>query len=211
MDDTSLEPAKNPQGVYRSRLERTAFEAWVAKMVLGGHAQDKLVELYEEEFNKITTQSTISKTITKLRKDWKVSAREDTEMYINMELERLDVMEQIAWENYRTCGGTIQDTLVQDLFYYDPEGKNEKKRQSITTIKTKDVPMLAMKWFDRILKIQTDRRKVLKLEATVNINNIMAVKGYAYFNPGKDWEQQPPNLPEPNVVDAEFEDNYEQG
>ena len=131
-------------------------------------------------------------------------------MYINMELERLDVMEQIAWENYRTCGGTIQDTVVQDLFFYDPEGKNEKKRQSMTTIKTKDVPMLAMKWFDRILKIQTDRRKVLKLEATVNINNIMAVKGYAYFNPAEDWSQQPPNLPEPNVIDAEFEDDHAQ-
>ena len=64
-----------------------------------------------------------------------------------------------------------------------------------------------MHWFDRILKIQESRRKVLRMEAVVNVNNIMAVKGYAFFDPGKDWEQQHPNVPDGNVVDAEFEES----
>jgi hypothetical protein len=209
MTEQSLEPIQQSKGVYRSELERTAFESWVAKMILSGYTYKQLADLYKEEFDRAVSKQQVSVAITKLRKEWKLAAREDTNMYINMELERLDIAETEAWHQYRNVGGTVQDTQVQDLFYYDKDGKNEKKRQSVTTVSTKEDPRLAMQWFEKILKIQAARRKVLKLEATVNINNIMAVKGYAYFNPGKDWSKEPPNLPEPNVIDAEFSEKRE--
>ena len=210
MSEQNLEPIKPSKGVYRSELERTAFESWVAKMILSGHTQNQLIALYEQEFDRSATAEQVSRTLTKLRKEWKLAAREDTNMYINMELERLEVMEHEAWEQYRNVGGTIQDTEVKDLFFYNEDGK-ERRGQSLTTVKTKEDPRLAMQWFDKILKIQAARRKVLKLEATVNINNVMAVKGYAFFNPGKDWSEEPPNLPEPNVIDAEFSERGENG
>lgn len=204
MTEQNLEPIEASKGVYRSELERTAFESWVAKKILSGHTHKQLTALYEEEFDRSITRSMVTNTVAKLRKDWKIAAREDTNMYINMELERLELMEIEAWDQYRNCGGTIQDTEVKDLFFFDKEGKESKKGQSLVTTKTKEDPRLAMQWFDKILKIQAARRKVLKLEATVNINNVMAVKGYAFFNPGKDWSEDPPNLPEANVIDAEF-------
>lgn len=211
MTEQNLEPIQPSKGVYRSELERTAFESWVAKMVLSGHTQKQLAALYEKEFDRSVSVERVSSAVTKLRKEWKLAAREDTNMHINMELERLEVMEVEAWRQYRECGGTIQDTQVQDLFFYDEKGENEKKRQSVTTVYTKEDPRLAMQWFDKILKIQTARRKVLRLETTVNINNVMAVKGYAYFDPGKDWDKEPPNLPKANVIDAEFSDKGESG
>lgn len=208
MTEQNLEPIKKSKGVYRSELERTAFESWVAKMILSGHTHKQLAALYEKEFNRPTSRGQITLTLSKLRKEWKLAAREDTNMHINMELERLEIMEVEAWEQYRNVGGTIQDTEVKDLFFYNEDGK-ERRGQSLTTVKTKEDPRLAMQWFDKILKIQAARRKVLKLEATVNINNVMAVKGYAFFNPGKDWSEDPPNLPEANVIDAEFSERRE--
>lgn len=210
MTDKKIEPTQLKQGTYRSKLERTAFESWVADMILSGYAQNRLSDLYFQEFNRKIDVRTVGKTVVRLREEWKLAAREDTAMHINMELERLDIMEQVAWVNYRECGGTVQDTEVRDVFSYDEKGNNETKRRSLTTVKTKETPSLRMKWFDRIIKIQGDRRKVLKLEATVNINNIMAVKGYAFFDPGKDWDD-PPNLPEANVIDAEFTAQGEDG
>jgi hypothetical protein len=166
-------------------------------------------ELYEAEFDRKIATGRFSQSITKLRKEWKISSAEDTNFYINRELERLNVMEEKAWEHYRTCGGTIQETEIKDLFFYSGDNKEDgKMSQSMTTVKTKEDPRLAMQWFDRILKIQTDRRKVLRLETTVNINNVMAVKAYTYFDPGKDWDDHP-NMPEANVIDAEFSERAE--
>ena len=205
-DDKALEPVTQKKGLHKSKLERTAFESWVAKMILSGHSVSDLVVLYEDKFNKTTTYNTVTKAITKLRKQWLISQQEDTNLYMNMELERLDLMEAQAWGHYRRVGGTVQDTEVKDLFFHNEDGK-ERKAQSVTTVRTREVPALAMHWFDRILKIQESRRKVLRMEAVVNVNNIMAVKGYAFFDPGKDWEQQHPNVPDGNVVDAEFEES----
>lgn len=199
-----LEPKENKRGVYRPAVERTAFDAWVAKMILGGHSQANLVKLYKEEFGKSTTNHIVSDTIARLREEWKLSAPSDTAAYIGMELERLDGMEKLAWENYHKCGGTITNTEVKDHFLYDGEGKESHKNESLVTVTTRDDPRIAMQWFDKILKIQSARRKVLRLETKVNINNIMAVKGYAFFDPGKDWEQEPPNQPQANVIDSEF-------
>ena len=187
----------------RRNIERTAFEAWVAKMILSGHTQMSMVGLYKEEFDKKVSYTAINKTVNTLRVAWRNSALEDTGFHINVEIERLDTMEMEAWGHYRTCGGTIQETEVKDLF-----GADGAKRESMTTIKTKDDPRLAMQWFDRILKIQTSRRKILKLETVVNINNIMAVKAYAHFNPDKDWDEHP-NVVKANVIDAKFLDRGE--
>jgi len=198
MTNTNIVPIEDKRGLYKKPVARLALDAWVAKMILSGYRQTDLLALYENEFGKTITQSTVSKTVTKLKKEWLLSRREDTEFYINRELERLDVAENIAWNHYRTCGGTVQDTEVKDLF-----GADGSIKESLTTVKTKEDPRLAMQWFDRILRIQTDRRKVLRLESVVNIQNIMAIKGYAHFNPGSDWPE-PPNLPKANVIDAEF-------
>lgn len=182
----------------RPKTERTAFEAWVAKMVLSGYTQKSMSGLYKEEFGKEVSYAVVNNTIHTLRERWRDSALEDTGFHINVEIERLDVMEVKAWGHYRECGGTIQETEVKDLF-----GADGTKRESMTTIKTKDDPRLAMQWFDRILRIQKDRRKILKLETTININNILAVKAYAHFNPDKDWDEHP-NVIQANVIDAEF-------
>ena len=208
MTDLVPKPKNTKRGLYRSKNERTAFEAWVAKKVLSGYVKKNLPALYMQEFDRKVTAQTVKTTMEKLENEWRLTAAEDTSFHINMELERLDVMEREAWRHYRSVGGVIQETEVKDLFYYDPNGKGERKGQSMTVIKTKEDPRLAMQWFDKIMKIQTDRRKVLKLETTVNINNIMAVKAYTYFDPSKDWDDHP-NMPKANVIDAEFSEGAE--
>lgn len=197
MTDKDLKLQDNKRAT-RSAAERTGFEAWVAKMILSGYVHGKLPELYEKEFDRSVSYTQVVATVRKLKNEWKISSREDMSYHLNREVERLDVMEMKAWDHYRTCGGTLQDTEVKDLF--DADGN---RKESLTTVKTKDDPRLAMQWFDRILKIQLNRRKVLKLETKIQINNIMAVKGYAYFDPGKDWAD-PPKTIKANVIDAEF-------
>ncbi len=202
MTSKGLKPQDNKRAT-RSAAERTGFEAWVAKMLLSGYVHGALPELYEKEFDRVVSPSQVIATIRKLKKEWKVASHEDMNYHLNREVERLDVMEMKAWDHYRTCGGTLQDTEIKALF-----DANGDKKESLTTIKTKDDPRLAMQWFDRILKIQHDRRKVLKLETKIQINNIMAIKGYAYFDPGKDWAD-PPNAIKANVIDAEFSERRE--
>ncbi len=186
---------------------RSGREAWVARSLLSGYRQRDLVKLYKQEFGDTISASHVSLCVRTLVAKWKESSLVDTDTHVGRELERLDEMEYLAWENYRSCGGTIQHTDVRDSFSRVESGKQEGKmvkQQSIIVTKTKDDPRLAMQWFDRILRIQTDRRKVLRLEASVTVNNIMALKGYSVFNPGKDWPEQE-NLPMPNVIDLEFE------
>ena len=185
---------------------RNALDAWIAESLLGGYRQRDLPALYKKKFDNPINKSLINKSIQRLTKEWKLARIDDTALHIGRELERLDELEYLAWENYRSCGGTIQTTEVKDLFGRTANSEGEMvKKESLIVTRTKDDPRLAMQWFDRIMKIQTDRRKVLKLETTVNIQNIMAVKGYSVFNPGKDWPDQK-HLPDPNVIDAEFEE-----
>jgi len=187
--------------------KRGATEAWIAKSLLSGYRQRDLVKLYKQEFDNTISPAHVSSCIRSLIKDWKESSLVDTDIHTGRELERLDEMEYLAWKNYRSCGGTIQQTDVKDSFNRVESGEQEGemvKQESVIVTRTKDDPRIAMQWFDRILRIQTDRRKVLRLEASVTVNNIMALKGYSVFNPGKDWPEQE-NLPMPNVIDLEFE------
>lgn len=198
--------SKNLQST-REPAKRDAIGVWIAESLLSGYRQRDLVKLYEQHFNKPISKSIISARIKQLKVEWKASRMNDMDIHIGRELERLDVMEYQAWENYRSCGGTIQEEEIKDLFGYD--GDEKVKRETLVITKTKDDPRLAMQWFDRILRIQTDRRKVLKLEATVNIQNIMAVKGYSVFDPSKDWPTNK-NMPESNIIDVEFEEKREE-
>jgi len=182
--------------------KRDAIGVWIAESLLSGYRQRDLPKLYEKHFDKPIKKGAISQRIKQLKEEWKIARMTDMDIHIGRELERLDVMEYQAWEHYRTCGGAIKEEEVKDLFGYD--GEKKTIRETLVTTKTKDDPRLAMQWFDRILKIQTDRRKVLKLEATVNIQNVMAVKGYSIFDPSKDWPANK-HLPESNVIDLEFE------
>ena len=205
-DKKNLEPTEiGRQGLTRGKYERTAFDSWVAEQILRGHTVNQLVDLYELEYDRRISGSVVDQSARRLNEEWAITAKEDTSFYYNRELERLDEMERIAWINYRQAGGSVQDVEARDYFSYNEEGESTK-RHGLTVVKTRDYSPAAGKWFDRLMKIQTDRRKMLKLETTVNINNIMAVKGYAFFNPGRDWANpvEPPNLPEANVIDAEF-------
>ena len=205
-ESDNREVVKNNSKGLKEPSRRNALDTWIAESLLGGYRQRDLPALYKQKFDNKISRSQISLSIRRLTEEWKLTRIDDTALHIGRELERLDEMEHLAWKNYRSCGGTIQTTEVKDLFGHTANSKGEMvKKESLITTKTKEDPRLAMQWFDRIMKIQTDRRKVLKLEATVNIQNIMALKGYSIFDPGKDWPEQK-HLPDPNVIDAEFEE-----
>ena len=203
-----------PEEVLSKNLQRTnepakrdAIGVWIAESLLSGYRQRDLTKLYEKHFGKSITNSAISRRIRLLKEEWKIARMTDMDIHIGRELERLDVMEYQAWEHYRTCGGAIKEEEIKDLFGYD--GDKKTIRETLVVTKTKDDPRLAMQWFDRILKIQTDRRKVLKLETTVSIQNIMAIKGYSVFDPRSDWPANE-HLPKSNIVDLEFEKKRKQ-
>ena len=186
---------------WPSLAEKDAFDEWITTRLLQGYNHTKLAELYNKENpdNKITRKH-VSHTVSRLREEWRDRTKESMNYYMNQELDRLEVMEVEAWRQYHACNGTVSEEETKELFNHEGQIK-----ESLVVTKTKDDPRSALQWFDKILKIQQDRRKVLRLETTVKINNVMAVKGYAIFNPNQDWPEQ--NLPEPNVIDAEFSEN----
>ena len=196
-NNTELKPTRKST----SPFQRDALDATIAELMLTGHNINEIVKLaIKQHPNAGITRDRVLTSFKRLHTDWKDTNREAMNFHINKELERLDVVEEEAWRNYRACGGTLSEEETSEL-----RNNNGDVVQTFTKEKTKDDPNTALKWFDRILKIQLERRKVLKLEATVNINNVLAVKGYSVFNPNHDWPDAKANkLPEPNVIDAEF-------
>lgn len=169
---------------------------------LRGLTAKEISSFLEVKTGKKLQPSTIGHILAKQREHWRESNRQDTEYYIQQELDRLRMMEREAWRQYEACGGTLQKEVVNRLFDED-----DTLIQHSVTIETKDDPSKAIQWFDRLLRIQTDRRKILKLEKVIHLEaNVFAVKGYSGWSPDEVWPDPPKELNGGDVIEGETVD-----
>jgi len=201
MSDNKNRPHQFGKGKKRTRLSDDEL-AVITRANLQGMPSADISELFGELTGRQLEQSTIRMVIREQRAIWQREVDRNTDLHFNVELERINMMENEAWERYRDVGGYRKR---KDIFKEtsDPEGG----LTTTTETHTIDDPEIALKWFREILKLQKDRRRLLQLETVMNFtqNNVYAVKGYAGWTPDA-WPDPPvKKLDSGNVVDGEYE------
>lgn len=139
-----------------------------------------------------------------IKKQWQEEHKKERQVYFNQELDRLQQTESVLWAEYHKAGGEYTREDVVEKF------NQEGDIVSSSISKGRD-SRLAMEWFDRILRLQAERRKLLGLDQTVNLkatinNNPLYVKGYVGLNPATDWPDPGDPVPDRKRTIEHYDD-----
>jgi len=199
MSDNKARPHKFGSGKKRTRLS-TEELAVITHANLKGITSEEISELFFGQTGRSLEPRTIRMILMEQREKWQMEIRRDTERFFNMELERINMMENEAWARYHSLGGyRRRKDVTQDVV------GGEGDTLSTTRVEEVDDPEMALKWFREIEKLQRERRKLLNLEKQINFtqNNLYAVKGYAGWTPDA-WPDAPA-ISDGNTIDGFYE------
>ena len=111
---------------------------------------------------------------------------ERAEMAIAMEMKRLDVLESIAWKKFRELGN--DGTLTEEVM--EITGEREEEMTRTVTQKNSSVEL---GWFNKVLEVQKERRRILNMYAPSHITlintqkNEVKAKAYIGWSPDE-WK-----------------------
>lgn len=117
--------------------------------------------------------------------------KERMEALLAKELKRLDVAERLAWKAFRSLDetGSITEEVVDEL----REGNEELKTTLRRTVTQWGQPIV-LGWFNKILDIQKERRRILHMYAPSSVTLIQTdnrkqvkVKSIMGFSPEQEW------------------------
>lgn len=202
MTSTAKDKRIHTFGKGKKRTKLTDGElSVIVRASLQGIASADISAVLEEHTGRSLEPRTIRVVLAEQRAIWRDQVDRDTEMHFQLELERLDMMEAAAWEQYRLCGGYRKRKDIQREII-DPDGG----MTTMTQEEHIDDPELALKWYREIAKLQVSRRKLLQLESTVNFTqqNLYAVKGYSSWTPDA-WPDPPVKVISDGIVDGQYE------
>lgn len=184
----------------RSKATQDIHKQFIMDRVFYGYNTGEIVDELKKEFGLALSRGVVSGVISDMRITWRDRALESTNSYINQEIDRLNSMEREAWNMYKTSGGVVTETQVEQLRGHDDEIITTRQLAA-----EKDMSEMPLRWFREILKIQTSRRKLLKLEATFQVQqNVVNIKAYTQFDPGREWPDPPLiSKPEDCVIDGD--------
>lgn len=177
-----------------------------AELMLQGYTQREIAEkLYQETGVKLS-ETTIQNDIAAIRKEWTKTRQETYDEWINMELVRINTMENELWRAWRaSCNDNEKEVVerVRRAFDEDEDDFDLVVRKVTTTIeKSGGVGNVAI--IDRIMDAQKERRRLMGLYAParlgidINKKSEIIIKGYKVREVSPDaW---------PDVIDGEVTD-----
>jgi hypothetical protein len=169
-----------------------------------GYSNPEIVRLMSERRDYTLSIGMVTHDLTKARSMLADRFFERAEAALAMEMKRVEVLEKEAWHHFRRVINGSTMTKVVEVLSDDGE--------SVETLKetlTSESPY-ALGWFNKILDIQKERRRLLKMYAPEHLTLIqmskveeVKVKAYASFNPGEDWPDAPQKMIPGEIVDGD--------
>jgi len=186
-----------------------------AQLLLEGYTHQQIRDVLEQETGITLSRRTITNDVGAIKKDWAEQQRASVHALVNQEIDRLDFSEAEAWRAWRaSCGDEVQETvekiaryMKQEDGYVPDEDEYELRVQRVTQIIKKSGGVGDPRFFNIILDLQKERRKLLGLYAPsrlgidVTTKSEIIIKGYAVKDVSPDaW----PSLPSNDIIEGEI-------
>jgi hypothetical protein len=189
----------DPEGIWRRtdlQLQQDQEQATV--LALQGHTHEEIAQLINEKRNYSISRSMVSADLKRAKEMMVDQFQQRMQVAFSMEMKRLDIAEQIAWRAFRRLDeeGALSEEVVEQLVQedkMDEEGRTKMVETSRRKFTNYASPIL-IGWFNKIMDIQKERRRILRMYAPDNVTLIQAnnvevpVKAYMGFDPGS-WPQ----------------------
>lgn len=163
----------------------------ISELMLKQHTHGEIAEIVYEETGIELTRRQISYDVTGIRKAWLTRQRENYDVMVTEELYRLDILERELWRSLRASADPkIKEIIEKHMIKGDVEIGTEASLQVRKMTEHIDKTGINPTFFDQIMRVQQERRKLLGLYApTVSLERIekkVVVKGYREVSPS-DW------------------------
>ena len=186
---------RNTEEIERDRKEAMS-------LALQGMNGVEIAAIINSKRSYSLTSRQVRYDIQHVRTGWQKSQLENYEMYINQELDRVDVAEKEAWNAWRKSGGEISHKVITELAR-SHDDTDLFVQQVVTTLRDS---VGNPRFLEIIHKLQIERRKLLGVYAPtrfgldIHKREEIIIKGYAKVSPDL-W---PDN--ESAVIEAEYEE-----
>jgi len=195
-------PTKAPK---RTKSQIASDRARTTDLLLMGYTEVQIKKVINDEGGLDLSLSTIHNDIVAIRKDWRTKTMDNYEELMNRELFRTDATEKEAWRAWRaSCGDNEREIVEQIQREIEDSGGSELVISKVTSIIDKSKGVGDPRFFDKIIALQKERRKLLglyaptKLGIDINKKSELVIKGYAIKEVSPDvW----PDIVEGEVVE----------
>lgn len=195
-------------GTRRDKDQIQADRVLIAQWHHQGYTDAEVAAMLQEATGRVLSRRAVNLEIHHLRKQWLNEQQKSYSARMAEELHRLDILEREIWAAMRSSVGektrTDIEKVARKLKSADSEAESDEQwemftRRILQSIEVRDINPV---WFDRILAVQNERRKLLGLYPTTSqTQNIQVnvIKGY-------DVSVDPGAWPDPTgtVIDGEF-------
>lgn len=184
------------------------------------YTYDQIQQAILKEHGHEISISQIKYDLKKARKALKVSQLKKTEKLQAIEMARLDELERLAWEEFRRYRGAEEVRTVLEREAQRVEGTNEHVLMDTREKITREGSVQHLAWFDRVVAVQKERRRLLGLYSeNINLNvekkETRVLKAYISFDPGQSWPAPPGqraiSAPREDIVDGEYTTSSPEG
>ncbi len=203
--DKTKRPKRSKDQLIRDRTR-------VSELILQGYHHQQVADILEEETGLKLSRSTIRADVEVIRKDWLQERRDNYDLLIDKELARCDSTEKELWKAWRASCSVAERKIISEVAKQLDDGQDD-----LELVVSKVVTILDSKggagdprFFDKIISVQKERRRLLGLYAPARLGidirqkNEIIIKGYAVRDASPDvW----PSLEsgEDNIIEGEFE------
>lgn len=184
----------------------------VSELILQGYTQQEVADKLAEETGLQLSRSTIRADIEVIRKDWLQERRDNYDLLIDRELSRCDSTETELWKAWRASCNVAEKKIISEVAKQLEEGKDDLEMvvAKVVTILDSKGGAGDPRFFDKIISVQKERRRLLGLYAPARLGidirqkNEITIKGYAVRDASPDvWPAL--ETGEDNIIEGEFE------
>ena len=171
----------------RTKIQIVNDRIRISDLLLMSHTQREIRTIINDEGGMDLSLTTIRNDIESIKNDWRSKTIDNYDELMNRELDRIDSTEREAWRAWRSSCGDNEREIVEQVAkeIEDAGGDTELVIAKITKIVDKNKGVGDPRFFDKIISLQIERRKLVglyaptKLGIDINKKSELIIKGYA--------------------------------
>jgi hypothetical protein len=203
------------KSIKRSKEKLISDRNRIGELILQGYSHQEVADMLTQETGVSIARRTVTADVAVIRKDWLESRRDNYDALINQELDRIDSTEKELWKAWRASSSGTERKVVEEIArQLSDEDSSEEEFElvvsKVTTVLDTKHGVGDVRFFDKIISIQKERRRLLGLYAPARLGidlrqkTELVIKGYAMADASPDvW----PSLED--GVDHIIEGDYE--
>ncbi len=203
--DKSKRPKRSKDQIIRDRKR-------VSELILQGYTHQQVADTLAEETGLQLSRSTIRADVEVIRRDWLEERRDNYDLLINQELSRCNSTETELWKAWRLSCNVSEKKIINEVAKQLEDGQDDLELvvAKVTTILDSKGGAGDPRFFDKIISVQKERRRLLGLYAPARLGidirqkNEIVIKGYAVKDVSPDvWPAL--DTGEEHIVEGEYE------